>query len=134
MFCRNCGKEINKTDNFCNQCGASTGNNIELVNQNKKGKGIASMVLGILAIMYTLSAFSLVTEIKMEYLLNSTSNFIGSLIGLFIIELTLAIISISLSISERKKHKNGFNTSGLWLSISAFILMIILLLIIIFSL
>lgn len=134
MFCRNCGKEINKTDNFCNQCGTSTGNNIKLINQNKKGKGIASMVLGILAVIYTLSAFSLASEIKIEYSLNSTSGFIGSLIGLFIIELTLAIISISLAISERKKHKNGFNTSGLWLSISAFILMIILLLIIIFSL
>lgn len=126
MYCRYCGKTINKEDSFCIHCGAQTG--VKPLNQSKpkKGKGIASMILGILAVLYTLGALSINFEIEFFNISFVLSDLIGYIIGIYIVELSLAIISISLSLSERKKFKNGFNTSGFWLSIAAFILMIVL--------
>lgn len=127
MYCRNCGKELNVNEKFCSECGTSTGSAENLgVQENKtsqenlnfqgnphyanssKGKGIASMVLGILAIYFGLSVVS------------STTYYEGSgfffAFGYVLIPLVLAIVSNCLGAKERKFNKNGFNLTGLILS------------------
>lgn len=133
MYCRNCGKELNVNEKFCSECGTSTGSAENLgVQENKtsqenmvsqenlnfqgnpnyanssKGKGIASMVLGILAIYFGLSVVS------------GASYYEGSgfffAFGYVLIPLALAIVSNCLGAKERKFNKNGFNLTGLILS------------------
>ena len=125
MYCQNCGKKIDEKAVICIGCGCA-------IKRNGKGKGIASMVLGILAIIYSLIAFLVVLDDEAElYSYYSASEMAGYIIGSVLIQSVLAIISVSLAASERKTNKNGFNTSGLWLSISSFILIAIQIIILI---
>lgn len=131
MFCRNCGKELNEKAVVCVNCGAAV--NEQSFNQNnitnnspKKGKGIASMVLGIIALFYVLVAFLSIGEIDNEISsYSSSSEVIAFAIGFVLIQSICATLAICLSASERKKFKNGFNTSGFWLSIVTFIMVAI---------
>ena len=132
-FCSNCGKEVDEKAVVCVKCGVALVPDYNLVKENKpkKGKGIASMILGIVAIIYTFSAFSAlsldITELLSEFdeVYNSAFNF-GYAIGLVIIQLSCAITGICLACSERSKTKNGFNTAGFWLSLISIILCAIL--------
>ena len=116
MYCSNCGNKIGEKAVVCVKCGALV--NGKNVSSPVKGKSIASMVLGILGILFalnTISTYSLYfSENIFEYIL---------------IPATLAIISICLAGSARRVEKNGFNTAGFWLSISTFIILGIIFLI-----
>lgn len=90
-----------------------------------KGKGIASMVLGILAVIFSLSALGGIEENFAELFYYDFAFVVGFGFGYILFQSVLAIISVSLAYSERKHNKNGFNTAGLWLSISSFILIIL---------
>lgn len=125
MYCSNCGKEVNQNAVVCINCGAAVNNQKIQLSQPKKGKGIASMVLGILAVFYSLIAFASLEAAEIE-LYGKTSEFqFGFAIGFVLIQLVLAIVGICLAVSERKNNKNGFNTSGLWLTIATFIMIAI---------
>lgn len=125
MYCSNCGKEVNENAVVCINCGAAINNQKIQFLQPKKGKGIASMVLGILAVFYSLIAFASLEAAEIE-LYGKTSEFqFGFAIGFVLIQLVLAIVGICLAVSERKNNKNGFNTSGLWLTIATFIMIAI---------
>ena len=127
MYCQNCGKKIDGNAVICLGCGCA-------IKKKGKGKGIASMILGILAVFYSLISFLIVIDDEVElYSYYSCTEMLGYIIGFVLIQSVLAIISVSLAVSERKTSKNGFNTSGLWLSISAFILLIIQIMILIFN-
>lgn len=115
MFCRICGKELDEDIKFCPDCGTKTESNgvkKEYVNVNgekpKRGKGIASMVLGIIGAYFGLS------------ILASASTYSGSglafAIGYVLIPIALSVPANCLAISERQNERNGFNTSGLILS------------------
>ena len=127
MYCQNCGKRIDEKAVICIGCGCA-------IKRKGKGKGIASMVLGILAVIYSLLALLVVLDKEVAlYSYYDISETIGTIIGTILIQSVLAIISVSLAVSERKTNKNGFNTSGLWLSISSFILIAIQIMILIFG-
>ncbi|MBE6160115.1 MAG: hypothetical protein E7157_03620 [Lactobacillales bacterium] len=125
MYCPNCGKEVNEKAVVCVGCGVPINNNynnLQISNKPKKGKGIASMVLGIIAVFYCLSAFAAFEEIDnaLYPYMDSSSGKFGFAIGFVLIQSILAIIGICLAVSERKQQKNGFNASGFWLSIASF--------------
>ena len=122
MYCQNCGKEINENAAVCLNCGVAVNNVTQKKSTNsKKGKGIASMVLGIISVFYSLVAFASLGEAQEALYFASASYKFGFAIGFVLIQSTLAIVGICLAISERKNNKNGFNTSGFWLAISSFI-------------
>lgn len=115
MYCRNCGKELDDNIKFCPECGASTGDyeiKKEQENMNydrpKKGKGIASMVLGIIAVYFGFSILASATYYEDFGFAFAT--------GYVLIPAVLSIISNCLGVSERKNNKNGFNLAGLVLS------------------
>lgn len=120
MFCQNCGKKIDEKAVICIGCGCA------VKRRGTKGRGIASMVLGIISVFYSLMAFLTVLDGEITlYGYYSIAERVGCVIGLSLIQSVLATISICLAVTERKNNKNGFNTSGLWLSISSFILVAI---------
>ena len=47
MFCKNCGKELPESANVCDECGTVVARQIVV---NKKGKGAACLVLGIIGL------------------------------------------------------------------------------------
>lgn len=131
MYCSNCGKEVNKNAVVCINCGAAINNPQIKISNQTKGQGIASMVLGIIAAFYSLCSFVAIEAARIE-LYGKTSEYkFGFSIGYILIQLILAIVGICLAVSERKKNKNGFNTSGLWLAIASFIMITIQFIIII---
>lgn len=133
MYCQYCGKKLEENSNSCVNCGA--GSKIDkgtAVVKGSKGRGIAAMVLGIVAVFFAF--IILVTSPENTYFTYYTG--IGQKIsyafGQVFFQVILAIIGISLAGTERAKSKNGFNTAGLWLAISTFILAIITYIIILF--
>lgn len=115
MYCKNCGKELEENVKFCPECGISTMEHETIskqegINYDKpsKGKGIASMVLGIIAIYFALSTLASATYYE------GYGFAFG--FGYVLIPMTLAIIANCLGFKERKNNKNGFNLTGLTLS------------------
>ncbi len=126
MYCPNCGKEVGENAVVCVNCGGPLNNYQVPGTKTSKGKGIASMVLGILAIYYCLSAFiGLAVAEEALQIYNTTETRIGFAIGFVLIQTVLSTIALVLALVDRKKTINGFNTSGLWLSIVSFAIIII---------
>ena len=124
MYCSNCGKKVDEKAVVCVGCGCALKSNI--VTNNNNGRGIASMVLGILAVLYCIIVFSTMNELETEiYYLYDNAEIVGYIIGTILIQSVLAIVGICLSLTERKNNKNGFNTSGLFLTLISFVMIII---------
>ena len=123
MYCPNCGKQVDEKAVVCIHCGCALNFN-QLLSKKSRGKGIASMVLGILGVVYSLAGFSILTDLSFLNYEDYASR-IGYAIGTVLFQSVFAIIAICLAISERKEEKNGFNTAGFWLSIVTFILVVI---------
>ena len=125
MYCSNCGNKMDEKAVVCTKCGAAVDGKKADVAVPGKGKSIASMVLGILGVVFGLLYLVGVQEIPWEYKLqmsvNSSYKF-GFAIGSILIPLVFAIIGICLAVSARKQAKNGQNTAGFWLSITTFVL------------
>ena len=126
MYCQNCGKKCDEKAVICVGCGVPLNNNYQNTNANnviqteKKGKGIASMILGILSTLYALMAFAAFEDLDRELLFYDSAEKFGFAFGFVLIQSVLAIIAICLACSERKTKKNGFNTAGFWLSLITF--------------
>ena len=129
MYCSNCGEKITKTASFCPKCGNKVNGVAEVpvtpaVEKPKRGKGIASMILGILAVIYSISALGVCSELD-NYLEGESVAFQnGFAFGVVLVQLVLAIVGISLACVERRDNKNGFNTAGLALTLVAFIFIV----------
>ncbi len=126
MYCSNCGKEVDKNAVVCIHCGCALNNNMQ-TKKKGHGKGIASMVLGIIAIVFALAAFGNVSDDSLRIALRFTSSSyqFGYAIGTVLIQAVLAIVGVCLAIADRKTEKNGYNTAGLWLAIITFIMIVI---------
>lgn len=125
-FCFNCGEKLEKEDKFCSKCGT------KLKDKSVgKGKSIASMVLGIIAVVWSffvLLCFENIGEALKDFTM--VSQFVGFFIGLNLISLPCGIIGLSLGLSS--KFKNGQRLSGIITSsISLFVALLSL--IVIFS-
>lgn len=127
-FCSNCGKEIDEKAIVCLGCGVALNpkETEEDTTKQKRGKGIASMVLGIVSILLALLILIGAQEAIYGEIIDSTAERIGFAFGYsMIIQLIPAIIGLCLAVSERSKFKNGFNTAGLWLTLSTMALCVI---------
>ena len=101
MYCMNCGKKVNKEENYCTYCGTplkeQTKDELNEMNNNETKKTSTSTILGILSCVFILAP---------------------------IISLPLAIISIIVGINERKKENN--TSTGLVLGIISLVLTLIM--------
>ncbi len=118
MYCSNCGNKIDEKAVICIHCGCAVPK--ANTKTSTHGKGIASMVLGIIGMFWALAAFSNLADLDYLIYEESSSYITGYAIGTILIQSVFAIIAICLACSERKNAKNGFNTAGLWLSIAIF--------------
>lgn len=106
-YCKYCGQEIDKTDEYCPKCGKSQSDEIKINNKaNKEGLGTTSMILGIISLI------------------------LAFIINLFVLPLALAGLIIGIV----NKAQNGKKVSGIILngiamivSVLVFIALIVLL-------
>ena len=124
MQCKHCGATLPEDANFCESCGAAVqeetavwtadsqiaesweakdgqaqplNDNVQAANQS--GKAVASLVLGIIAVLFC---------------------------GLPIISVPVSIVGLVLAVMARKEGKSGLATAGLVLSIISLILSILM--------
>lgn len=110
MYCVHCGEKVEKEAVICVHCGCE-------LKRRGNGRGIASMILGIIGLLYTLGAFAQVFDLS-PYLDNQIFSYqFGFAIGFVLIQSILAIVGFCLAFSERKTRKTGFNTAGFWLTL-----------------
>lgn len=131
MFCQNCGKEIDDKAVVCVGCGVSvnpidTANNQTTTSEPKKGKGIASMILGIIALFFVLICFSSIDVAVEDVAYESFAFKFGYIIGFNLFSFVPAVVGLCLACSERKKHHNGFNTSGFWMTLISIVLIAVI--------
>ena len=120
-YCSNCGKELKEGADICLNCGKLV-NNQQKKNKNiEKGLSIASLVLGIISILWTfimiLGYEQAIKTIKVEYYYNETIIYVMFYyIGYTLFSLTPSIISLVLGLMSIKKEKNAMSTAGIILS------------------
>ena len=120
-YCSNCGKELKEGADICLNCGKLV-NNQQKKNKNiEKGLSIASLVLGIISILWTfimiLGYEQAIETIKVEYYYNETIIYVMFYyIGYTLFSLTPSIISLVLGLMSIKKEKNAMSTAGIILS------------------
>ena len=120
-YCSNCGKELKEGADICLNCGKLV-NNQQKKNKNiEKGLSIASLVLGIISILWTfimiLGYEQAIETIKVEYYYNETIIYVMFYyIGYTLFSLTPSIISLVLELMSIKKEKNAMSTAGIILS------------------
>ena len=153
-FCSNCGTALVENACFCSNCGSSLKinnlNNISNIsntnnvgmyyspdnmnyvnysqyNQNSKnGLAIASMVLGIISVIWGAFALLALEDLSsLTFIGMSIAEFIGYSIGFTLFSLAPSIIGLTFAVSSKKKCINGFNKSGLILNIIALCINII---------
>jgi len=127
MKCVKCLTKIKKATNSCYACGTEI--HPMLMPKPKKGMGIASMAIGILATYWALMdlIFALmpyITEL-------SFFRWFATDITAIVITVFVGLIGLILGVVERFKNPNGFNLTGIILAgccfaISAVALIIIL--------
>ena len=143
MFCNNCGNQLTPNDGFCPKCGKPNGGvPTQTVQPNQyqqpypqygvqkapgSGASTAGMVLGIIAIVYSLITILAVMsdDFKVEALKYS-SNIGAFAFGIILIQTVLAVTGLPLSISGMTKHKNGKNLTGVILNSITILVSIIL--------
>lgn len=109
-YCSNCGKELKEGADICLNCGKLV-NNQQKKNKNiEKGLSIASLVLGIISILWTfimiLGYEQAIETIKVEYYYNETIIYVMFYyIGYTLFSLTPSIISLVLGLMSIKKKK-----------------------------
>ena len=125
-FCSNCGQENEKGLNFCANCGANlTG----VVKSKKKGNGkaVASMVLGIIAVVWAFMSLLSFGNIEPNLLnlldeteLTEVAAKISFAIGFNILSLPCGIIGLILGCRAKKNGKAvaGIITSSIALLIA----------------
>lgn len=134
MYCSNCGKKVVEGADFCTGCGkllpksSSNNNGVTGSKETKPGQGmaIASLVLGILGVLYCFQAFSNIDDgINLLFYYTEVAEKIGFIIGYILVQSIFGTLAICFSISSKKKQKSGFNTAGFWLSIAIFAMVFI---------
>lgn len=136
-FCVYCGNQLNNNSKFCSKCGNIINNN-NFINYEKKGKEIASMVLGIIAISWSfleMLSFTNLSEaielIKFSYYDMSFAKYLGFFIGYNLLSLPCGIIGLILGLNS--KIDCGQKKAGIITSIISLFIVIISLLIIIMN-
>lgn len=139
-YCSNCGAEVNENAAVCVKCGfALKTNEVSSTSNAQQQSSNASMILGILAVIFGAIAFILTIAVQ-SYLTTTyqgriqrlANDFESTRIGLMILFVTvpgiLSIIGFILGLTN--KVKGGAKTAGIVLNAIALILSIIMVLII----
>ena len=124
MYCYNCGKEVDEKAVVCIHCGCALSNPNQQIQRVNRSKGIASMILSIIGIIYAFAAFTNLEDLDFLYFESDNYRFTYA-ISVILVQSIFAIIAICLATSERKYEKNGYNTAGFWLSTITFIIILI---------
>ena len=115
MYCKYCGNLINDNSKFCEFCGQKLVEETAAPVQKGSGKAVASMVLGIIACVW--SFFTILSFGNIYYYIrymDSFASLIGFFIGFNLISLPTSIVGLCLGLSS--KCYNGKRTSGIILS------------------
>lgn len=139
-YCSNCGAEVNENAAVCVKCGfALKPNEVSYTSNAQQQSSNASMILGILAVIFGAIAFILTIAVQ-SYLTTTyqgriqrlANDFESTRLGLMILFVTvpgiLSIIGFILGLTN--KVKGGAKTAGIVLNAIALILSIIMVLII----
>ena len=135
-YCPNCGKENVETAEFCKECGTAFTKVATPKVSEKQGKSIASMILGIIAVLWSLLVLvglsnldaSLANSIRESNPENIGMFKIGFFIGYNFISLPCGIIGLILGLISKKNVKAiiGIVLSSVALLIACISLVIIL--------
>lgn len=122
-FCPNCGQKME--GKFCANCGNSVETAV-VATKSKNGKGIASMILGIIAVVWALielPSFDVdaISQAFYENDINSVAGYIGFIIGFNILSLPCGIIGLILGL---KAKKDGKAIAGIIMSALALLVVI----------
>lgn len=126
-YCPNCGEKIKEGADICLGCGKfikkeeENPMNVAPTKIPGKGKGIASLILGILSAFW---AFIMLVGIEngiesfvVNYYYNQTAAYlIGYYIGYTLLSLTPSIVGLCLGIKSNKQNKNNTALAGTILS------------------
>ena len=139
-YCSNCGAEVNENAAVCVKCGyALKPNDMPSEQQTRAQSSKASMVLGIIAIIFGAIAFLLVIAVQ-SYLTSSyegriqrlASDFESTRLGLMILFLPvpgiLSVIGFILGLTN--KVKSGSKTAGIVLNAITLVLCVLMIAII----
>ncbi len=107
-YCQNCGKPIN--GNFCQNCGNQANGS------PKSGKAVASLVLGIIAVIWALMEIASFEDVGKIIEERSFAYLFGAFIGLNILSLPCGLTGLLLGL---KSTKDGKGKAGLIMSIIA---------------
>lgn len=123
MYCVNCGNKVDENADICLKCGVllKKDNQKKSSSSPKIGKGIASLVLGIIAVFFCISAFAAFEDLEYTLVDYEGARRIGFAVGFILIQTILSVPGFCLAVAERMNNKNGFNTAGFWLGIASFI-------------
>lgn len=123
MYCSNCGNKVDENADVCVKCGTflKRNNNQPKASTPKVGKGIASLVLGIVAVFFCISAFAAFDGLDVSLIGYDGVRRIGFAVGFILIQTVLSVPGFCLALVERMDNKNGFNTAGFWLGIVSFL-------------
>ena len=137
MFCPNCGAKNEEGTNFCSSCGGNMNQTVKPTTvKEKNGKSIASMVLGIIAVVWTLFVLlglsslstSLIESINESNPENIFMFKFGFFIGYNFLSFPCGIIGLILGLVAKK---NGKAIAGIVMSsIAVFVSLISLAIII----
>ena len=137
-FCSNCGKELKENADVCLNCGVlieNAENSYKKIKIPGNGMSIAGMVLGIIAIVWTLlnllslnSLEPAIVDLLSSYrdLFNKSYVLFWFALGYTFFSLVSSLIGLPLSIVGLVKNKSGKNITGTILNTCAFIISIIL--------
>ncbi|MCI8545374.1 MAG: zinc ribbon domain-containing protein [Bacilli bacterium] len=123
MYCVNCGNKVDENADICLKCGVflKKDNQRNSTASPKIGKGIASLVLGILAIYFCLAGFAAFDGLEYSLLGYDGTQRIAYAVGFILIQTVFSVPGFCLAVAERMDNENGFNTAGFWLGIVSFI-------------
>ena len=143
MYCSNCGEKVQEGASFCSNCGnrlkkddISTNNTSQPVTMQSipgSGTAIASMILGILAIIAGVITFFIAVGLSSyidradwygHFYDSYDSEIMVTAISVIFLPAVLSIIGFCLALGSRSKIKNGANTAGLVLNIITILLCI----------
>ena len=139
-YCSNCGAEVNENAAVCVKCGfALKSNEVSSTGNVQQQSSNASMILGILAVVFGAIAFLLVIAVQ-SYLTTTydgriqrlATNFESTRLGLMILFLPvpgiLAVIGFILGLTN--KVKSGSKTAGIVLNAITLVLCVLMIAII----
>ena len=115
MYCYNCGKEVDEKAVVCIHCGCALSNPNQQIQRVNRSKGIASMILSIIGIIYAFAAFTNLEDLDFLYFESDNYRFTYA-ISVILVQSIFAIIAICMTPSNPIVALIGFILAGAMLA------------------